>query len=324
MKKLLPFLSVIMFLAWNCSNDDAIEEPAENDSTAKLRLQFGFDPDQERLDNFGNPSTIPQGNATQTPDFNSMSAFFIELVPTQFTQLRDGAVIYEAPQQTAQNSSPFDEAVVFSDAIVSDENEIFLEIPIKDIPIGNYEYLRASVTYQNANIRFNLKNLPSPLPTNLDNQKGTLASFIGFNTYIQDLTVSSQTLTIEADRQQGFWAFEPQLDAPYQDLYTQYVNSSGILSGQAPIGGTTVVNPLAQFGVELPAGSCIVTGAFDQSLNITGEETEDVTLTLSFSINNSFEWIDNNNNGEWDFNLNDNTVEPLVDMGLRGLKVEVD
>ena len=104
-------------------------------------------------------------------------------------------------------------------------------------------------------------------------------------------------------------------------MYTQFVHPDGIISGQAPL--TTVVNPLEQFGVILPAGSCIVTGALDQTLSITGDETDDIDLILSFSINQSFEWMDTNNNQAWDIDVGTGAVESVVDMGLRGLKVEV-
>lgn len=314
------FFAILLFAA--CKKED-VEEPINN-SEAKLRLQFRFDASQERLNGIGEPATIAPGHATQSPDFNAMSAYFIELVPTKFTQIRDGAVIYEAKTQESEAGSVFENAVVFDEAIVSDEGRFFLEIPLKDIPIGTYEYLRASVTYQNADVQFNLKNLPTPLPSSLDDQKGTIAGFIGFNTHITDLLVKEQTIAVNGDRTQGFWAFEPQLDAPYQDLYTQFVNPEGVVSGQGQAGSTTVVNPLAAFGVELPFGSCIVTGAIEGGLTITGEEQEDLTATLSFSTNQSFEWIDDNGNGEWDFDVQAQTVELPVDMGLRGLKVEVE
>ncbi len=181
--------------------------------------------------------------------------------------------------------------------------------------------MRASVTFQNADVKFNLKNLPDPLPSSLLNQNGTLAGFIGFNTYIADLLVKNHTVTVDADKPQGFWAFETQLDEPYQNLFEQYADP--ISTGQTPAGSTTVVNPLEQFGVTLPAGSCIVTGKLETPLTITDEETEDIQLTLSFSVNQSFEWIDTNGNGEWDFDVAGNTAEAVVDMGLRGLVVKM-
>ncbi len=316
MKKLM-FFALLLLLFGSCET----EEIQETD--AKMHFQFKFDATQERLNNVGEPATVPSGNAAQSPDFNSMSGYFIELVPTKFTQIRGGAVIYEANTQ-ASNHPDFNEAVIFDEAIVSDEGVNFISLNVKDIPVGTYEYLRISVTYQNADIRFNLKNLPSPFPPNLDNQLGTLAGFIGFNTHINDFTVKNKTIAVNEDKTQGFWAFEPQLDEPYQGYYIQYANPDGVTSGQSPSGGTTVVNPLAAFGVTLPFGSCIVTGKLDQPLTITGTETDDINIKLSFSVNNSFEWEDPNGNGEWDFDVQAGTVEKVVDMGLRGLKIFVE
>ncbi|MDT9298300.1 MAG: hypothetical protein P5700_25460 [Arthrospira platensis PCC 7345] len=73
-------------------------------------------------------------------------------------------------------------------------------------------------------------------------------------------------------------------------------------------------NPISSTS-PIPPGSCLVTGAFPSNLVITGNESSDVIVELSFSINNSFEWYDDNQN---------NIFEPLdgdtvVDMGVRGL-----
>jgi hypothetical protein len=64
----------------------------------------------------------------------------------------------------------------------------------------------------------------------------------------------------------------------------------------------------------------VVTGKFAQPLVITGNETKDIVLTLSFSVNNSFEWVDTNANGQLDIYADQLTpAEKIVDMGLRGL-----
>ncbi len=168
MKKLC-LLSLSVLLLWSCQKE---EETAGSDSPM-LRIQYKFDAEQERLNNIGQVAPLPLGHAGQTPDFNALSAYYIELVPTKFTQLEDGLVAYRAKTQVAEAGGNFEEAVIFDQALVSDEGEVFLEIPLKDLVPGTYEYLRASVTYQNADVRFNLKNLPAPLPPELNNQLGT-------------------------------------------------------------------------------------------------------------------------------------------------------
>ena len=316
MKKIIPFCIFIysVFFILACDKDDNTQKETQ------LKFQFRFDEDQVRLDNFGEASLIPAGNAAQTPEFHALSVYYIELVPSKFTQIREGEVIYEAETQTDEGNGSFEDAVIFDKAIVSDENQTFLSLDLKNIPPGDYPYLRVSIGYQNAGVRFNILNIPEPINGDLKNQSATLAGFIGFNTFIKDVLVGERTLSVNGDRQQGFWAFEPQLDEPYQSFYLNYVNASGVLSGQVPAGAVTVVNPLSQFGVELPFGSCIVTGAFEgQALHISGDETEDILLSLSFSVNQSFEWEDYNNNGEWDLDLQSGSIEPLADMGLRGL-----
>ncbi len=59
----------------------------------------------------------------------------------------------------------------------------------------------------------------------------------------------------------------------------------------------------------------MVTGAFENGLTITGNETQDVEVILSFSINNSFEWTEVNADGKYE----PAAGEQVVDMGLRGL-----
>lgn len=318
--KLLFLFTLVTF--FSCQKDDEGETDIGTSNT-KINFQFQFDKDQQRLDGLGNPIDIANGNSAQSPDFNSMSVHYIEFVPTKFTQVGEGAVVYEGKTQIAENAN-FERAIVWDEAIQSGDSEIFHEITLDKLPPGTYEYLRASVTYQNADVRFNLINLPAPLPAALNNQKGTLSGFIGFNTYITDHQVKEKTIAVDGDRTQGFWAFEPQLDQPYQDLYIQYANSAGVVSGQAPEGSTTVVNLLESFGVTIPEGSCIVTGQLTEPLVITGEETEDIKVILSFSVNQSFEWIDVNSNGEWDLDVSGQAVESVVDMGLRGLEVKVE
>ncbi len=273
---------------------------------ARLQFQFKFDPNQERLNNIGQPAPIPAGHAAQTPVFRRMSVHYIELAPGAFTALGSGAVIYHA----AETDKGGETAVDFDKAVKAGENEIFLKVDLKDLPPGSYEWVRASVTYQNYDIKFNINDVP--LAGDLLQQTGTVASFVGFNTYITSVTPRTKSLTVDDDKKQGFWAFETGLTAPY-DTYNQ------IYSGEAPAGATTVVNPLFASS-PIPAGSCVVTGKFTHPLVVTGNETGDVTVTLSFSINKSFEWVDDNGNGQLDIYADGVTpAEKIVDMGLRGL-----
>jgi hypothetical protein len=122
------------------------------------------------------------------------------------------------------------------------------------------------------------------------------------------------SLDVNDTKLQGFWAFETDLSTPFQ-------NFNQIYNGESPGNATTVVNP---FPSQIPQGSCDVSGSLDKALTITGNEPEDIELTLSFSVNNSFEWEDTNGNNEWDIDVENGNIESVVDMGLRGLKVFVE
>lgn len=294
-KLLLPLLFLTLF---SCKK--------ESDSTGNLKFQFRFDATQQRLNNIGQPSAIPAGNAAQTPEFREMSVHYVELAPNALTALGAGAILYHAEETTLGGEN----AVNFDKAAKAGQNQVFTTVSLKNVPPGTYEWVRASVTYQNYDVRFNINNLP--IIGNLTNQKGTVASFVGFNTYLTTVKPREKTLAVNDDKKQGFWAFETQLSEPYS-AYNQ------IYSGEAPAGATTVVNPLFASS-PIPAGSCVVTGKFAQPLVVTGNETEDILVTLSFSVNKSFEWQDTNANGQLDF-YGDGTTPPekIVDMGLRGL-----
>lgn len=280
-----------------------------NNDGPKLIFKFNFDEDQERLNNIGLPAEIPAGNAAQTPDFNSMSIHYIEMAQGAFTQLGEGEVLYSGEKTNAGSA----EAVDFDRAVVADEGEEIFSIPISQVNPGTFEWIRTSVTYQNYDIDFNVVN--AGFDTSIcggNTQRGTVASFLGYNVYITDHAPKNISRPINDDKLQGFWMFET-------DLGGVCGSFNDVTSGEAPEGATTVVNPL--FGTsDIPAGSCVVTGALTTPLTITGNETEDIVVTLSYSINNSFEWIDNIPNGELDLDIsNPVNSDIIVDMGVRGL-----
>lgn len=269
----------------SCNQDD--EQP----DGPYIVFKFQFDPNQTRYDSFGQPATVPNGNAAQSPTFNSISGHYVELIPSAFTALGAGEIVYQGAETTAGG----DNAIDFAQASVVAENEVFVRIPLSEVASGTYEYVRVSVSYQNYNIDYNALGF---------DLTGTLASFVGFNTYIQTLTVDQQQVAVNDDKLQGYWAFE----------------SAGTMTeGQAPVGATTVFNPIFASS-PIPAGSCLVTGEFDNApLVINGNETEDITVILSVTTNQSFEWTDPDGNGV--YNPLDGDVP--VDMGLRGMEAFV-
>lgn len=278
----LFLILVSVFSFFSCEDeDDTVNEPY-------LIVKFQFDPNQVRLNNLGQPATIPPGHAAQSPDFSKISAHYFELAPTAYTKLGDGAILYHADETTAGGTVAID----FSKAVVVGEGEAFLKIPLSQVAQGNYEYVRVSLAYQEYNI--SIRN-------NGADYQGKLASFVGYNSYITTHSIGNNSFPVNGNRLQGYWAFALN-DFPYAT------------SGQAPAGATTVPNPIA-FTSSIPAGSCVVTGKFAQNLIINGSETRDVVITLSLSTNNSFEWQEVTVDGKYEPSIGEN----VVDMGLRGL-----
>lgn len=282
MKITIPFLllSAIVFIS-ACK-----KKPSEADEP-KLIVKIVVDSTQVRLGNLGTPSTIPAGNAGQHPSFNSIAAHYLELAPSATTALGNGTILYHAPETTLGGSTAID----FSKAIVKKSGEVYLEIPLKDVAVGNYEWVRLSVSYQNYDVKFHYAGQP---------YTGTIASFVGFKNYITSFLVKNQSVSVNANKSQGYWAFE---------------SIAGVQTGQSA-GSTTVPNPLASTS-PIPAGSCVVTGQFATPFTITGNEKNDITVIMSLSVNKSFEWKDLNANGKWD--VDPGSGEDVVDMGLRGL-----
>ncbi len=304
--KIFPFLFLLLSLTIISCTPTADDTVDPNTTDRKIRFQFKFDENQTRLGAIGQASVIPEGNAAQTPDFQKLSVHVMDMTPNRFTPYGQGFLAYKGAETTAGGAN----AVDFDKAIIKEENTVFLELPLNEMEPGTYEYARVSVSFQQYDIKFNINNVPQV--GNLEDQTATVASFLGFNNYIGDVQVRDETLSVNDDKLQGFWAFETDLTAPWSDFNQLY-------SGESPSGATTVVNPLAGDS-DIPAGSCVVTGAFTEPLIITGEEVDDILVTLSFSINESFEWKDLNGNGKLDFYADEGSEnEQIVDMGLRGL-----
>jgi len=261
---------------------------SESSSEPMLIIKFKFDPNQVRLNNLGQPSTVAAGNAAQSPIFNTISSHYVEMAPNATTALGAGTILYHAPETTLGGANAID----FSQSKIVAEGETFLKIPLSQVTAGSYEWMRVSLSYQNYQINVRSAGV---------DYAGTLASFVGFNTYITTFNIGNNVFPVNGNRAQGYWAFGLN-DQPYST------------SGQAPAGATTVPNPIAATS-PIPAGSCVVTGKFPTNLVIDGTETRDVTVTLSLSINHSFEWHEVNADGKYEPAAGEN----VVDMGLRGL-----
>jgi hypothetical protein len=262
-----------------------------------LRFRMRLDSTQERLNNIGAPASIPAENRAQNPRFNAIAVHYIELASSPYTLLGQGSILY----QTASTSQGGSQAILFDSLVMVNDNEVFFEIPLSQVPAGNYSWIRVSLAYQNYDISFRVG--PPQVPVTL-NGTASVASFIGYNTYIKTHLVKTLSETLNSNKLQGYWAFEANIPGyPAQ-----------LSSGQAPPGATTVPNPLWQSS-PIPAGSCVVTGPFDKTLSVNAQSNGDIEVVVSLSTNKSFEWKESGGN---------NVYEPLagdtvVDMGIRGL-----
>jgi hypothetical protein len=256
-----------------------------------LIFKFHFDSTQARLNNLGQVAVMPAGHAGQSPQFHGMSAHYVELASGALVALGGGEVLYKAPETTAGG----DNAIDFQQSVIVGEGETFLSIPLSEVSAATYPYLRVSLAYQNYDVNVLASGLNLP---------GRIASFVGFNTYISNYTINTQSITVNGNKLQGYWGFE-----------TSVLGNPYTLTGQAPPGATTVPNPLFATS-PIPSGSCVVTGTFDTPLVIAGNETEDVVVTVSLSTNKSFEWQEVNADGKYE----PSAGETVVDMGLRGME----
>ncbi len=287
MKKWMWPFSALLVLSSGCKKEE--EKPTA--VAPRVFFRFAFDPNQVRLDSFGNASVLPANHAAQSPQFNEMSAHYIEFTPSMFTGLGDGEILYMAPETEAGGEMAID----FNQSIRAGEGEDFFSIPISQLEPGTYEYIRVSLAYQNYDVDF--------LAEGFD-LTGSIASFIGYRTYIEDYVINTESINVNGNKSQGYWGFET--DVPFLGVQT--------LEGQAPEGATTVPNPIFASS-PVPAGSCVVTGEFAEGLVIQGNETKDIFITISLSTNNSFEWLEVVADGKFEPGIGEN----VVDMGIRGL-----
>lgn len=282
-------LSFIFFIALFVS---CKKETTKESASPRLVFQFVFDSLQQRLNNIGDPAVLPSNHGAQSPKFNTMSAHYIELASNKYTPLGSGIILYKAPETTLGGSNAID----FDKSTFAANEEAFFSIPISNISPGTYDWLRVSLAYQNYDIK---------VKYGANVYTGTVASFVGFNTFIRSFTIKSTTKTLNSNRRQGYWAFEGPLG------YN--------IEGLAPENATTVPNPIFNTS-PIPAGSCVVTGAFAQGsathpLVITGNETSDITVEVRLSTNKSFEWKEAVSDGLYEPAAGDS----VVDMGLRGM-----
>ncbi len=314
MKKIVIAIAAIAAII----NISACKKETSN-SEPKLIFKFKFDPAQDRYDSFGQLSnTLPAGNAGVSPKMNSMAGHYIELTESPSVKVGGGTILYHAPE-VIQNG---DTGIDHSKSVLAGDGEMFFSIPLKDVKAGEYKYLRISVAYQNYTVQLHydttltVSGYTVSADTMLD---ATVASFIGYNTFINKFNIGDTSVSVNAFKKQGFWGGREKGVVNFNTAIGPYAYPFNYTTTGQGAGGTTVPNVLSASS-PIPNGSCLVTGNFENnSLKITGKETKDIVVIASFSTNKSFEWKDLNSNGKWD----PTKGEYVVDMGVRGLKAFV-
>lgn len=297
-----------------------------------LIFKFKFDPTMPHQNSYGRDTTIGWGNAAQTPTINSIAADYIELSNTDSTKLGSGLILLQSPLFKDYRDSAID----INKLTFTKEGEAFFTIPLTAVAPGTYNNLRLSVAYQNFNVDYKLDTAISsfiapngvtyPAGNFSGMFNGTVASFIGYNNYVDKNGIYINTkLTdkINDFAPQGYWALETIIGSGSHNYPALSLTDRTYY--------TTVVNPFHD-KIAMPTPSSIITGAFmgykyDKTgmtaptqtikpLVITGAETESIVIECNLSTNKSFEWRDDISNGNWE----PFKGEPVVDMGFRSFK----
>lgn len=308
MKKTNLIFSILIGIGMlSCSTEEPTGNPNPNPDAPRLNITFIMDVDAERLDNLGNPIAVPEGNAAQNPDFEVLGLHFIGLYPDKFTPYDGGVTV----SSTTTTGSGGETAIDFDSEVFFNEEINTLSVPLSFVSAGTYEYFRASIGYQKYSIVYNLEGAETEIPDwpdgiddNID-VDGVVASFLGYNTYIGSYVIENQTVSVNANKAQGYFGLETTGDI-------QGFQFTQLTQGEAP--QTTVPNPINDTS-PVPEGSCVVTGQFPSALVIPQNATEDINIEVVISINQSFEWEDGNGNGKYEPLLG----ETVVDMGTRGV-----
>ena len=77
---------------------------------------------------------------------------------------------------------------MFCKEVLCKNGDSFFSIPLKDVRVGTYKWLRTSVAYQNYDVK--IKTTSGGL------MDGTVASFVGFNTYVDKFKMKNTVMTI--------------------------------------------------------------------------------------------------------------------------------
>ena len=304
MKKIFFLITIIGLFSIACDPKKTNPEP----TGPRLIFKFKFDSTQTRLDNLARPSSIPVGNSAQSPVFHKMSAHYIELATDSLSPFGLN-ILYKNSEVSTGGSNAID----FSKSIIKGEGEEFYSVPLKNLTKQTNKWLRISLAYQDYDVKMAYRT-PTYNSGALFTFNGEVASFLGFNTYVTSYSLKNEIINVNGNLPQGSGAVKP-FNVPFVGTQPATKWTAGTSTR------TTVVNPF-ETALGIPANSCIVVGKFTSPITITGNETNDIIVTVSLSTNKSFEWLDRNSDGLYEpiDGLNSNApLDSVVDMGIRGM-----
>ena len=122
---------------------------------------------------------------------------------------------------------------------------------------------------------------------------GTVASFIGFDSYIQSYKIKTKEVVLNANRKQGYWGFETTVSAGGFTMEDTLYGAGTSRCHNCTEPDLFHISHTTRF---VCCYRCFLPG----KLTITGNETKDIVVQVALSTNKSFEWIDRIADGKWE------------------------
>ena len=247
-------LSVIFLYSCEPKEDGPIHDPYHplQPNLSTLVIKFEFDSLQERLDNFGNPSTLPANHQAVSTNFNSILIKMIELLKDSSEGYEDGTIIFF-------NTSSVGMTV---------NDSLWRYLSNTQAP-GLYKWMRVYFYYQNFEI---------PCKVNGNLFDGTLLSLLDPDQVFPSYTLMDSTIYGDSLMQGGSWFLE---------LHTSGLDT--LVRGQISQGQVTMPNFL-HYSWPVPQDKYVVTFPITSDMEFTRPGYKEIVISIS--TNNNFEWID--------------------------------
>lgn len=246
---LIVFGLILLFYNYSCKDEEPVNK--RYPSFSYLDIQIKFDSTQERLDSFGNISSIPSGHGAISPIMNSVSIGHIELLTDSTIAYGNGvSVLYQGHAQNGTHGyncchNAFEENRGFQTTLSENESN------------KTFNWIRADFVYQNYRI---------PYSINGQVYQGTLASFLapvtfGYYFQLQDSVYDEYSIQYN-----GRWYLE--VDTP----------GYGVILTDSAL--TLAPNELFNSS-PVPGGGCIVTCKIDPPLYVGNPGSKSFTISLT-------------------------------------------